>query len=455
VTVGFSLAVLIAVLGACLHSLRTRPGEGLGLPLVAILVCVFVYIIQPLSLMRSGVLDVFLTDKQAAKGILMPALMLACFFYGWRSLRKTLQFSRVPKPSDWDAKSLWRWGLAASLAGAALELIFLARSGGVYHAFSQPHGALFADRENTAYLYMGPLWIATGMAMMVLAGARAKLRGWQRALLLLFTALMYAKAVLLASRSWVFLTTATLLAAFSLARRRPLPLSAALSVLIPGCVAALLLLGYRDVLHLGEVKADPPSLPEALVAGASLPDSGLVSRTTGFEFVYHAAILETVDATQKYHLGLNWIYVFTVHLIPRIWWPEKPYGFETPGITYRDIQETTGLVVARGAAPGLVADIYRNLGLFSVVFFFFLGRLTRRLYLRALDLDSVVAAVAYVLLYALSLSMFGQSFQAVLAPLAYAMAPVVAYRLLQGPLRNRALVRPSRVAFQASAAGKS
>jgi len=300
------------------------------------------------------------------------------------------------------------------------------------------------DQETTAYLYMGTLWILTGIAMMVKARHTRSLTIWQRLMPWVFAFWLYLRGVLTASRNWIFMPTACLLAAYGLTRTRPVRLSKVAKALVPACVAALLVLGYREVLHLGEYRPQAPSLVDALTAGMTLRPEEVTRGETGFEFLYHAAIIDTVDATQKYHLGLNWLYVFTVHLIPRVLWPDKPYGFHTPGITLEDITQVTGLRRAGGAAPGLVADLYRNFGLASALLWWALGRVSRRLYLAAQRLHSPTATVSYVLLYALSLQLFAQSLQAVLASFTYAVAPAV----LCGRLYRKPLVRQRRLGLK-------
>jgi hypothetical protein len=402
------------------------------------LVCAFEFVIQPVSLLQQGALNVFLTEWQVAKALLVPVAMLMCFLGGWRSPRWRTVLRADLGGEQYNGRTLWRWGCSTASVGLALEIAFLKFSGGIIRSFSEPHGAAMRDEETAAYLYTGTLWILTGIAMVVIARRTRPLTTWERLMPWAFAMWLYLRGILTASRGWIFMTTACLLAAHGLSRARPVRLSKVAKVILLACVGALLMLGYREVLHLGEHRPAAPSLIEAVAAGMTIRPEEVARRETGFEFLYHAAIIDTVDATQKYHWGLNWLYVFTLHPVPRVWWPDKPYGFNTPGINLADIAEVTGLRRPGGAAPGLVADLYRNFGLASAALWWVLGKASRKVYLSAQRFTSVSATVGYVLLYSLSLQLFAQSLQGVLPTLTYALIPVMAYRLLHREPRIRA-----------------
>ena len=176
--VTFSFGVMIAAVMLSLLSLRSDRGDALGLPLVAIGSFTFLYIVQPLRMIQGDLMSSFLTDRQVAEAILVPGFMLFCFgTRGWRRQRGD------PRPVSrplWDARHLWNFGFATTAAGLCLYVIFLGRSGGLMHSFSQPHGQAMAWRENTAYLYNGPWWMLSGSAMMMLATSRLRVTGWKR-----------------------------------------------------------------------------------------------------------------------------------------------------------------------------------------------------------------------------------------------------------------------------------
>ena len=419
--------VLTAVLIGCLLSIRRQPRVALSLPLVAIFLFAYLYLISPLYLYFSGDLALFLSDTQAVKGVLIPALMLPSFVAGWNSPRRP----RAPRRSHfaWSPSTLFRWGLFTASAGFVLFFIFILRSGGVQHFYSEPHGTAGAWETNTAYLYMSPKWLLSGAVLMMLG--TVKLRNtWATRIAIAPLAVIYAHAILTGGRGPFFAATACWFAGACLAKKRIPPLSKALLLLAFTALGVALLLGYRNFLHLGDGPREAPSLSTALAAPVTLDDSARAQRNTGMEFIYHALTIDTVDATQKYQLGAHWIYTVTVHLIPRVIWPDKPYTFTGWGITSDDIAAHTGVTIAGGAAAGLVGETYRNLGLFACLLLYALGKLTRRLYIQAWDADSPFATHAYVILYSLSLYLFAQGIEAVIAQYLYALAPVAALALL-------------------------
>jgi len=428
--------ILLFVIAGCLCSVWGRPSEGIGIPVIAIATFAFVYLGQPAYMMWNDQLQYFFTDAMVVKALLVPAAALLCLMWGWRrGSRGMCRFAfRTASTKGWSAQLLYSYGLAAACVGTALHLVFVARSGGFLAAYGQTHGQGFSWTENTAYLYMSPLWVQSGLAMMILSGGRLKLSAWRRAAIALFAVALALNGILLGSRHDVFSICAILWVGWSLARRSRPTIARAAPALVVACVGALLMLGYRGILHLGANKPEAPTLTEAATAGFATDNSGLRLRTSGVEFVVHASTLETVDKTQKYHLAINWVYLYTVDLIPRIWWPEKPYSFKTPGITSDDVLSVTGVRLAWGCAPGIVADLYTQFGLFSLLFFMWLGWCARRLFLRAQSGYTPLAMCAYIMVFSLSLNVFGQGFGAILAPWPYSMAPVLLYHWVE---RNR------------------
>jgi hypothetical protein len=423
---------MTAVAALSLRSLRTSRGDALGLPLVAIGSFVFLYIIQPLSMIHSGAAEAFLTEWQLAKALLVPAAMLPCFVWGWR--REPAQFSPRRRP-PWKPLQLWNFGFGTALAGLCVYIIFLQRSGGILQSFSQPHGHAMAWEENTAYLYNGPWWMLSGMAMMICANTRLKLTGWRKAAFAVFFVIVLGHALLTGSRGPLFSACGTVFVSYSIAMRRTPRLAQTFAVLAVLGFGVLLMVGYRDVLHLGQDKSEAPTLSQALNSSLQPGDYEKAHGTTGLEFIFHAAVLDTVDKSNKYHLGLGWVSFLVLNPIPRLLWPDKHYP-ESPGITFDDILQTTGLAVAGGAAPGIVADLYAQFGLGESLFLYWLGRLSRRLFTAARRLHSPLTMCAYVMLYAVSLNMFAQGFGAIFVSFGYSMIPAVLHASLAG-LRTR------------------
>jgi hypothetical protein len=425
------------VLAVSTLAIARRPGEGLGLPVIGLMSFAFLYIIQPLFLAHQGQLDLFLTDAQITKALLWPAIVLACFMAGW--LKRPTRPPRAPLPGAWIPARLWCFGLFTAVAGFALYAIFIARSGGAEVFYSLPHGGGAAWTDNTAYLYMGPWWALAGIAMMLLAACRIGGERWRWAVPILCTLGLLANAILMSSRGYLFATAVVSLAAVAIGKQWDIRFWKAVPPLIAAGLAVLGMLAFRSVLHLGERTTPVPGISEAFASIMSNDAGSTARRVSGNEFIVHGTLLDTVDATRKYHYALPWLYVFLVHPVPRVLWPNKPYGFEPLGVGWSDVFAHTGVVIADGSAPGIVADIYYNFGWFSILFFWIFGALTRRLYANAMALTSPLACLAYVMLLGAGLNCFAQGVGAVLVPYSYSLLPVFLFTASQRAFAPRAL----------------
>jgi hypothetical protein len=93
--------------------------------------------------------------------------------------------------------------------------------------------------------------------------------------------------------------------------------------------------------------------------------------------------------------------------------------------------------------------MYVRFHLFSAIFFFALGAGLRRLFVSARNLSSPLTAIGYVMVYAVSLSMFAQGFGAIFVPLGYSMAPVVVFAWVS---RRKAKLRRTEMILHQAAA---
>jgi hypothetical protein len=436
--IGFS--VLAAVMLGCMLFLWKRPGEGIGLPLVAILCFAYLYLLLPLQLIWSGTMEAYLDDWQVGKAVVAAAVMLACFVWGWR--KGTSRIRRTPAaPTSWNPVRVWNYGFAGATVGFALLTAFVLFNGGLSHAFGGMHGKGMEYDSTTAYWYLSPYWMVSGLGMMVIGDRRQ--RPWRRMGTVAFVVILYAYSLLTSSRGFTFATTAVILVGYALARRTKPTIVQMVPFWAAAGVAVLLVLGYRQVLHLGEDRrgaGGTPTLIEALSKHWETDDRSASRRIASSEFIFHAATLDTVDELKKYDLAVHWFYICTLHLIPRVWWPAKPKKFDSPGITNDDISAVTGIRIAFGSAPGVVADIYTNFGPVSPLFFFLFGMAAGKLYEGAQFRGDPSIACAYAMLCALSLNAFAQGFSTLLVFFPYSLAPAFFYHLhtrLLSPRKRR------------------
>jgi hypothetical protein len=442
-----SLTVMICALVLSTACLRKWRGDGLGIPVIALGAFTFLYIIQPLQLLWAGTSSLFLTDWQMSEGLLVPALMLACFMWGWVYPPGSKRYATAP----WDGAAVWKVGFGAASVGLILFVIFVERSGGFAASYSLAHGGAMAWGKNTAYLYDGPWLILSGSSMMIFAYPNSKIRQWTTYVPYGFLSLFLVYGVMGASRGPLFGSIAVGLLSYSLARRKKVEGWLAFVLLFAaGCVMILLFVN-RDRIHLGPQDPEAESSSEAFNGLVGTSEFDQEHDFTAQEFLFHAVLMSTVDQTGKLDYGLNWIEYLVINPIPKLLWPEKampPSG----AVSAEDIKEHTSLTIAPGSACGIVADVYARFGLASVFFFFGLGFALRRLFIAASNLRSMVATVGYVMVYAVSLNMFAQGFATIFVPVGYSMVPVILVSWLTSGSRRRARERQRQVILSQIAA---
>ncbi|HGX93496.1 MAG TPA: oligosaccharide repeat unit polymerase [Candidatus Tenderia sp.] len=405
----------------------------LGLPVLAAVSFFYFYILQPLRLLSSGAAHFYLSEGQIAKTLLVCALMYTFFIWGWFAGRP--KRVHATRPLQWRFGCLYRWGLVLSLVGIVLFLSFMQQSGGIGYYYSAAHGGHGAWAEQTAWVYLGKLLVFPGLAMMLSAALRTKARpGWWIGIGAVAAATLF-HAVVTASRGTLFPLVAVLGVTFYLATHK---IPSTKTLLVGGfatAIAILALVGYRGVLHLGESDIEEVApFSEAILSVTEVSESEMAARVVHVEFILTAGIVDAIDRTGDLKWGSNWLYLVTVHLIPRLLWPDKPYGWGI-GLSMWDLASYLGWEATVGAAPSLVGDAYLQFGMFAVIFWFGLGWLSRRLFDKAWHTGSPVWQIAYVLFFAFGLNLFAQEFAQLLKFYLYTAVP--ALLLAQGCRRRR------------------
>lgn len=332
----------------------------------------------------------------------------------------------------------------------------LERSGGIVHSFSQQHGHAMAWEQNTAYIYDGPWLMLSGSVMMMLGDPRSKSQRWRTLAPYAFLAVYVLQAILIGGRGAIFAVTTIYFVGSSIALRKKVSFAQAARVLLPVGLVVLLLAGYRSFLHLGaptqeEASAGVPTVDAAFEEATGASEYDREHDTASQEFLFHAATLEAVDQTGKLEYGLSWLQFFVVNPIPRVLFPQKPNPVWI-GVNYEDIIQNTGIAIAPGAAPGIVADLYARFHLFSAVFLWALGIGLRRLFVAARNLSSPLTAVGYVMVYAVCLNMFAQGFGAIFVPLGYSMIPAFAFAWMTRRSQRKEKLLQSRMMLLRAAA---
>jgi len=409
-----ALAIMSAIVAAIFAAVVRKRMDLLAMPLLAAGIMGYLYIVAPLRGLADGAVWAYVTPYQAAWAILFPALALAWFCAGWFSTAPKQVPPGVSAPdvsrSEKEALArLYRGGLMLAAAALGLWGYFLAFSGGAATFYGAVHGQAGRWTDTTAWVYSGIHLAYPALAFMLVSLLRGKVKSrlaWGPAIGL--AAVLLVHAVLIAGRGPFFQTTATLAAAAMLATRKRPPVHVAMAGLAGIAAVILLLVGCREAIHLGT------SLEDLRETDFHDPVAITGHEVSGNEFVYHTAVLTTVDRLQQHGWGERYLWHLLLHPIPRLWWPSKPYyksGEGTDTITGDDITRVMGWRVAVGAAPGLAADWYREWGILSAIAWAVLGAAFGWAYTRATKpYASPMAMVVYALIVGRGLHLIGQGF---------------------------------------------
>lgn len=421
--IGVGLLLMGGLIAGTLVLVWRRIIHPLGLPVLAAASFFYFYVVQPLQLLDSGAAQFYLSESQIAKTLFICSVMYVFFLWGWFAGRP--KWTMGARALGWRFGRLYRSGLALSLIGISLFVLFINESGGVTHFYSAAHGAHGAWAEQTAWVYLGKLLVFPGLAMMLFAALRSRprLAWWIGIGAVAITTLLHA--VLTGSRGTFFPLVAVLGITFYVATRK---MPSTKTVITGGAlvaVAVLALVAYRGELHLGDSDVEMTgSFGEKVLSVSQVSDAEMTARVVHSEFILTAGIIDAIDRSGRPNWGSNWLYLVTVHPIPRILWPDKPYGWNI-GLTSWELANYLGWEPTIGAAPSLVGDTYRQFGILAAIFWFLLGWLSRRLFERARQTDSPIWHIAYVLLFAFGLHLFAQEFAQLLKFYLYTAVPAL------------------------------
>lgn len=419
----------------------SRGRDVFGFPVLAAACFGFFYVWQPLTLRVQGILPLYLTNDQAAWAEVVAIAAFCSLLAGWsmgraRGSRRILGAERSPSN-----QKLALAGGTLFAAALTLQAIFVASSGGLAAFYSSVHGAAGDWVNNTAWLYFGWYLAYPGTALLLMASVRAKSRLYWFASAVAVACIL-ANAILITSRGALFCSAAvTGLSPYIALGRRPSKGKVLLAGAVVGC-AVLLLVGYREYVHLGASFAGAPSLSEALMTTSRVSSESVQAGEAPTEFLYHAAVIETMDRTREWAYGLPYLYLLVIHPIPRMMWPDKPYQVGL-GVDGARVASVMGWTRSGGSAYGLVADFYVQCGVASVLLWFALGFVSRRMLSRATE-GRIEWTLAYVLLWAWGLNLFSQDFSSLVVPYLYALGgALLVLRLLsvKGVPPRRAGVR--------------
>jgi hypothetical protein len=362
-------------------SIWKNPHEGLS-PLTFIIVGFFwLYIVGYLTL-DPWDRTIYLSEQGYFMVLLLASLSAFAFWFGFRR-----QPSKEAAVTVLHEGALKFSGIFLIALGSGGWFYFLMLSGGFFEYYSAPHGAAGAWENTTAYLY-GTLLLLFPGAFILLA-----LSGNRRPDILSSVALLWSVAFVvldawLAGQRSNWLRLGVLLGVFFLflrgnpSRSRVLP--AALLAII---IAIVLVTPYlREAVYFGAEQQIGEALAQALETLVGLSEGG-----PGHELIYASALVESADQQGAIDFGYHWLHPL-LNVVPRAWWPEKPYvtGFS---ISYDELLwQSPGWVTEKGSVPTGIADAFLRFYWISPVVWFFIGSLGGRYYGMVKDSPNVVAA---------------------------------------------------------------
>ena len=307
---------------------------------------------------------------------------------------------------------IWMWGrvrLAAVLIGLVGVTGFyytIEAVGGLSEAYARAYGGGWSDlglvRESVLFTLPALLWL-----MVVYRGRGPSWSGWF--LISLFAAPLLLHGLLGARRGPIFIVVVALAMGWYLMRRRR---PALLSVLLTGTALGLFLLFLvtnRSEIYLGSQFSYERSPLEYLQAGS------------GNEYIYGAGTMLDRAQTGQYFWGRRYLVVFFIRPIPRQIWPTKyedatqflgiPNIEGNMGLGTEELEATLGWAGARGAAPGIVADMWNEFWWFAIPVLFMIGWAYGRAWRAAVTHEGPWIPL-YALMTALSLHLVMQTLEA-------------------------------------------
>ncbi len=311
--------------------------------------------------------EAFMTVDGYFNLLLLAALAEYAFWIGFTLGNGT----ETPRSRPFHGQTARCYALALIGIGFVAQTAFIVKSGGFAAFYGAPHGAGGAWASTSAYLYSLSGFMFVAMCLLWAMLVRAGLRGLLARMAFL-AALIYS-----AFTAFAFGNRGDTIRLFLLLALPPLFLAGRMrvrrgTILLATAVTmtAVLLFPYlRGALYLGAEKSLVQAVGDLLVDEAVSPGR---SKVSGQELFYAAAVVEAASEQEGYDFGYAWIYPF-INLIPRAWWPDKPYHSDWSINRRQLVQQYAGWTVAGGAATTGIADAFLDFSWFSIVVWLIFG----------------------------------------------------------------------------------
>jgi hypothetical protein len=416
VLIGLVIAATITV-ALINHRDTFHPALMIG-PMLA-----FHYCYSPLMLEANDGFYGYLWDFQVerAQWVHFVGVLALCVSLLWGSSR-TVATRQLP-PEDYDARfdptKLVRGSIVLGCLGIASFVYGINYVGGFSQAYGNAYGGGGAESGWVRDLIL----LCLPALLLLTVSARGKRLRWRElALVLLFASPFLIHGFLGGRRGPTFMGLVGPTMLFYMARgKRPNLLTLGLGGAVLGTLL-LAIVANRQSLYWGS-DLDLEHSP-----------SNYFTPSSGNDFIYGAGLVIVTDEAQNFSWGTTYLVTLLVRPIPRAIWPTKYEDAaiflnratleENLGIDIKSFQSILGWTAARGAAPGIVGDMWREFSWAMTIALLGIGWFYGYAWRRAVT-DRGNWVPTYCLLASLSIYLVMQTLEAMLYRFLFALIPML------------------------------
>ena len=408
------LTAAICVLGPLLAYLRFK---DVFHPLMLIMpMSAFMYVYMPFKLIQRGELWTYVTEEQAIFMQLVVVLAMTALTAGSLTGSAQRASDKIPLVRA-DRHTLHMGAYIVGGIGLAAWLFTLRESGGLSGAFGSAYGGTWSDY---GYLRDASYLVIVGVLLLISPeGIDVKNKFWWCAVAA-FSFPWGVQALLGARRGPTFMMVVCIGMSWFLARaKRPSILIMVLSGAGLG-LFMLFLVTNRDSIclncDLSNLKTD-------------VSDVVMDANETN-EYIFGVGCITTSRVTGKCYWGKRYAAQVLVRPVPRQIWPGKytDTGLEdleqNAGVAGADMQSVMGWSPIKGAAAGMIADLWVEFSWLEIPVCWIIGWSISRIWRRAVQEQSFWTT-EYVILCILSIYMVTQSGEAVIFRLVIMSVPAL------------------------------
>jgi hypothetical protein len=169
------------------------------------------------------------------------------------------------------------------------------------------------------------------------------------------------------------------------------------------------------------------------------------SKVTGHELFYAAAVVEAASEQRTHDYGVRWIHPF-LNLVPRAWWPDKPYVSDWSIHSGHLVEQHAGWTVASGAATTGVADAFLGFSWFGIAVWLAFGWWGGVIWARATTTESVLDVACLWAFLVMTVYFVTQGYDAAWHAWLFGMVPIWFLSLLMPATTARSEARRGRSA---------